>query len=64
MATRHPKLRKDCIELSRFELCRVLLMNDSNDPWLILVPDRDNIREIFQLTADDYLAATTAWRFT
>ena len=28
-------------------------MNDSNYPWFILVPDRDNIREIYQLEAAD-----------
>jgi diadenosine tetraphosphate (Ap4A) HIT family hydrolase len=28
-------------------------MNDSSYPWFILVPDRDEIREIYQLDADD-----------
>jgi len=28
-------------------------MNDRNYPWFILVPDRDNIREIYQLEAAD-----------
>ena len=49
----HPTLKKDCIELGQLELCRVLLMNDSQFPWLILVPERENISEIYQLTADD-----------
>lgn len=51
--TLHPTLKKDCIELGRLQLCRVLLMNDSQFPWLILVPERDNITEIHQLAADD-----------
>ncbi len=51
--TLHPTLKKDCIELGRFELCRVLLMNDNQFPWLILVPERENISEIHQLSTDD-----------
>lgn len=51
--TLHPTLKKDCIELGRLHLCRVLLMNDSQFPWLILVPERNNITEIHQLAADD-----------
>lgn len=34
-------------------LCRVLLMNNSNYPWLILVPRREGVREIFELTEAD-----------
>ena len=46
----HPQLQKDCFVLGKFELCQVLLMNDSQFPWFILVPQRDNIREIYELT--------------
>ncbi len=53
MADLHPQLAKDCLQLGRFPLCRLLLMNDRNFPWFILVPDRDEIREIYQLEADD-----------
>ena len=45
----HPRLAADCIVLGRFPLSRLLLMNDSNYPWFILVPDREGIREIYQL---------------
>ncbi len=34
-------------------LSRVLLMNDSRYPWLILVPRRPNISEIHHLSKDD-----------
>jgi len=51
--TLHPTLKKDCIELGQLELCRVLLMNDSRFPWLILVPEREDTTEIHQLSADD-----------
>lgn len=49
----HPRLRQDCLELGAFSLCRLLLMNDSQYPWLILVPQRPDITEIFQLEAAD-----------
>ncbi|MGD8421126.1 MAG: HIT domain-containing protein [Gammaproteobacteria bacterium] len=53
MADIHPRLAADCILLGRFPLSRLLLMNDSNYPWFILVPDRDEIREIYQLDDAD-----------
>jgi diadenosine tetraphosphate (Ap4A) HIT family hydrolase len=49
----HPQLAKDCLVLGRFNLCSVLLMRDANYPWFILVPERDNITEIFHLPEAD-----------
>jgi diadenosine tetraphosphate (Ap4A) HIT family hydrolase len=52
----HPQLKKDCITLGNFPLCRVLLMNDANYPWFILVPQREGLREVHELNeADLYL---------
>ena len=42
-------MRKDCIIIGKFSLCYLLLMNDSNYPWFILVPGRDGVTEIHQL---------------
>lgn len=53
MFTLHPQLQQDCIELGRFELCRLLLLNDARYPWCVLVPQRDGIREIHELEAED-----------
>lgn len=53
MADIHPQLQKDCLVLGRFELSHLLLMNDSNYPWFILVPARDNVSEIYQLSGSD-----------
>ena len=53
MAALHPQLAKDCIDIGHFPLCRVLLMNDANYPWFILVPDREGITEIYQLSDAD-----------
>ena len=53
--TLHPQLAKDCIEIGRFKLCRLLLMNDANYPWFILVPDRENITEVYELSETDQM---------
>ena len=39
--------------LGDLALTRVLLANDANYPWLILVPDREAVTEIYQLAAED-----------
>jgi diadenosine tetraphosphate (Ap4A) HIT family hydrolase len=53
MATIHPQLMQDCQLLGKFTLCHLLLMRDANYPWCILVPDRDDISEIHQLSETD-----------
>lgn len=45
----HPRLEQDCIAIGRFNLCRLLMMNDSQYPWFILVPEIADLREIYQL---------------
>jgi diadenosine tetraphosphate (Ap4A) HIT family hydrolase len=49
----HPQLAKDTLPLGRFKLCRLLLMNDANYPWFILVPERENVREVHELNDAD-----------
>jgi len=53
MAELHPQLAQDCLQLGRFPLCRLLLMDDANYPWLILVPDREGVTEIYHLETVD-----------
>ena len=50
MFTLHPQLAADTFEIAALPLCRVLLMNNRLFPWLILVPRRDCISEILQLS--------------
>lgn len=45
----HKQLQNDCITLGKLDLCRVLLMNDNQFPWFILVPEVTDIMEIYQL---------------
>jgi len=49
----HPQLAADSILLGRFPLCHLLLLNDTNYPWFVLVPDRADRREIYELDAAD-----------
>ena len=46
----HPRLKEDCIAIGRFDLCQLLMMNDSQYPWFILVPEKAGIKEIYQLS--------------
>ena len=48
----HPQLANDTGWVSDLELCQVLLMNDANYPWLILVPRIADLREVYQLTTE------------
>jgi hypothetical protein len=45
----HPCLQQDCIPVGRFQLCQLLMMNDSQFPWFILVPEQIGISEIYQM---------------
>ncbi|MBI5162568.1 MAG: HIT domain-containing protein [Magnetospirillum sp.] len=49
----HERLAADTVAVVDWPLCRVLLMNDSTYPWLILVPRRRSVTEIHELDADD-----------
>ena len=53
MITLNPQLEKGSIPLGEFQLCSLLLINDSHYPWFILLPNRENLSEIFQLSAAD-----------
>ncbi|WP_202210944.1 HIT domain-containing protein [Pseudomonas paraversuta] len=47
------RLHEDTWLIGDFPLCRLLLSNDSNYPWFILVPRREGISELFQLDEHD-----------
>ncbi len=42
----HPEFERDTWPLANWPLCRVLLMNDSNYPWLVLVPRIEGLRDL------------------
>jgi diadenosine tetraphosphate (Ap4A) HIT family hydrolase len=49
----HSRLAADTVFIADWKLCRVLLMNDARYPWLILVPRRNGVTEIFELNPED-----------
>lgn len=48
-----PRLEAGTVLVKRWPLSRVLLMNDARYPWLLLVPERPNISETFELSDDE-----------
>lgn len=59
----HPQLEADTVSLGRSELCEIRLMNDRTWPWVLLIPRRPDIREIYQLPVKDQqrLLAESSW---
>lgn len=49
------RLEQDTLLIGDFPLCRLLLSNDSNYPWFILVPRREAISEVFELEPAEQL---------
>ncbi len=49
----HPQLKQDCFIIGAFDLSLLLLINDKQYPWFILVPQRELISEIHQLSTRD-----------
>ena len=47
------RLQQDGLLLGRMALSHLLLMRDANYPWLVLVPDRQGVREIYALSVAD-----------
>ena len=45
----HPQLARDTIAIGDLALSRVLVVNDANWPWLLLVPRRPGASEIIDL---------------
>jgi diadenosine tetraphosphate (Ap4A) HIT family hydrolase len=49
----HPRLSADTVFVADWHLSRLLVMNDARYPWLILVPRREGLTEIFDLNVAD-----------
>jgi diadenosine tetraphosphate (Ap4A) HIT family hydrolase len=49
----HERLEADSILMRDLPLSQLRLNNIKTVPWLILIPRRPNVREIFELIADD-----------
>lgn len=51
--TLHHRLQEDTVEIIRLKLSRVLLMNESSFPWIVLVPEREGVQEVYELCIED-----------
>lgn len=49
----HPQLAADTALVGDLPLCQVLLMNDAAYPWMVLVPRQNNVREVYELSAEN-----------
>ena len=49
----HKRLQADTVLIGQFPLCLALLCKDANYPWVILVPQRQGVKEIYQLGGED-----------
>ena len=45
----HPQLEADTHLICRTENCQILLMDDARFPWIVLVPEVADIRELYEL---------------
>src|SRR5690606_15772325 len=49
----HPRLAADSHLITHLPLCELRLMDDARYPWLILIPRRPAISEVFELSERD-----------
>lgn len=49
----HPRLAADSHLITHLPLCELRLMDDARYPWLILIPRRPAISEVFELSEHD-----------
>lgn len=54
----HAQLAADSVHVAMLSLCEVRLITDANYPWLILVPQRVDVREIHRLAEKDQQTLT------
>jgi len=55
MKTVSKNFLKDSYFITELKLCSVRLIDNSKFPWLILIPKRKNITDIYQLSSKDQI---------
>lgn len=53
-----PRLAAETVLVTRWPVCRVLLQDDARFAWLILVPQRAGLSELYELEPDDRMQLT------
>ncbi|MBL4666514.1 MAG: HIT domain-containing protein [Sneathiella sp.] len=56
MFSLHPRLKSDTFRVAKLETSSLYLMNDCRYKWLILVPEIENISELYDLGDDEYIS--------
>lgn len=49
------RLKNDTFEVANLDLCKVLLMNNKDFLWIILVPQKENLKELIDLNFDEQI---------
>lgn len=47
------RIARDCDLIATLDLCQLRIQNDSRWPWLVMVPQRADMTEIFELSEAD-----------
>lgn len=50
----HNRLETDSLFIADLKLCQLRLINDARFVWVLLIPKRENIKEIYDLSDVDY----------
>lgn len=51
--TLDPRLDQDSLHIADLPLCQVQLGRDARYPWVILIPRRADVVEVYELSSDD-----------
>jgi len=49
------RLKNDGEVIAELDLCKLILVNNANFPWVILVPKYNNLKEIIDLTKENQI---------
>ena len=52
----HSELAANCVPVATWSLSELLLCNDANYPWLVLVPAQPGLRDFHDLPPDDMVS--------
>jgi diadenosine tetraphosphate (Ap4A) HIT family hydrolase len=48
-----PRIEKDSTFIKDLSLCQIRLQNDSRYPWLVLLPRKNDLTEVYELNEQD-----------
>ncbi|MDB2447459.1 HIT family protein [bacterium] len=51
----HETLEKDLVEIGKLGLCSLYMLPDSDNPWAVIVPELEAVREMHELSESDQI---------